>query len=77
MENNCINPDVSLAELYHQRREMKKDLAVARFWANKEGHTDQRANKIENIEHALAEVNAQIAKVENVGFNGGGAIRIM
>jgi len=63
----CINPDQSLAELYRIRSELIKKKRI--------GHNNPFI--VESVRVSLSDINAHIKKVEDIGFNRNGIIRIM
>jgi len=66
----CINPDISLSELYRTQAQYKRGIKMGKL-LNKD------KNEIEPLKQSLKEVNQKIKVVEDIGFNGNGIIRIM
>jgi hypothetical protein len=60
-----VNPDESLAELYHQRRILSNDLSKA--------GTQEAKNKVYD---AIDRCNEKIRKAENAMSNGSAAVRL-
>jgi len=70
-EINMNMHKIPVAELMRQRDELKKDLSVARYWAQYEGYNDCRSNRIEDIAIALSEVEFMIEKHAMVAASNG------
>jgi hypothetical protein len=68
--DQCINPDVSLAELYHNQSRLKHQLKIGKL-------LNREKSELATLKKSLKEVNDKIKVVEDVGFNGNGIIRIM
>jgi hypothetical protein len=71
MQINMNDHKIPVAELISQRDELKKDLSVARYWANHEGYNDFRSEKISEITIALSEVEFLIQKHAMVAASNG------
>ena len=69
MQNECINPEESLVELYRRRDTIRRKIKMARFV------NDVDAEELLGKEYQ--EITTRIKKVEDVGYNGGGVIRLM
>lgn len=68
--DSCINPDISLSELYRLRASYKNSLKIGKL-------LNRDKVVLTAIKESLKEVNDKIKVVEDVGFNGNGIIRIM
>lgn len=69
-QNECINPDCSLAEMYHIRNTYKNRIR------NMARENEKEPEIFKNMQNSLAELNKKIEKVEHAGQTGG-MIRIM
>ena len=67
--DQCINPTESLVDLYRTRNTVRAKIKINKLLGDKE------ILKARGQEYK--EINARIKKVEDVGFNGGGIIRLM
>jgi hypothetical protein len=71
--DQCINKDVSLLELYHQRRTIQRDLKLGKMMNLAGAHITD----LKPLKESLKNIESQIKTVEDIGFNGGGIIRLM
>ena len=70
MQNDeCINPGDSLVELYHTRSTIRAKIKVADFVGN--------TALLNSLNAEYKEVTTKIKSIENVGYNGGGVIRLV
>jgi len=67
--NQCINPNESLVDLYRARNTCKAKIAINKLLGDKE--------ILKALGQEYKEINARLKKVESVGFNGGGIVRLM
>jgi len=66
---NCINPDLSLTEMYHNRYILKKELRALSF-------LKKPKDEISKVKKSYEENEAKIKEIETAGETGG-IIRIM
>jgi len=67
--DQCINPTESLVDLYRTRNTVRAKIKINKLLGDKE--------ILKALGQEYKEINARIKKVEDVGFNGGGIIRLM
>jgi len=67
--DQCINPTESLVDLYRARNTIRAKIKINKLLGDKE--------ILKALGQEYKEINAWIKKVEDVGFNGGGIIRLM
>jgi len=67
--DQCINPTESLVNLYRARNTVRAKIKINKLLGDKE--------ILKTLGQEYKEINARIKKVEDVGFNGGGIIRLM
>ena len=66
---NCINPDLSLTEMYHNRYILKKELRALSF-------LKKPKDEISKVKKSYEENETKIKEIETAGITGG-IIRIM
>jgi len=67
--DQCINPTESLVDLYRARNTVRAKIKINKLLGDKE--------ILKALGQEYKEINARIKKVEDIGFNGGGNIRLM
>ena len=67
--DQCINPNESLVDLYRARNTCRAKIRINKLLGDKE--------ILKALGQEYKEINTRIKKVEDVGFNGGGIIRLM
>ena len=65
----CINPNESLVDLYRARNTIRAKIKIHKLMQDKE--------TLKALGQEYKEINARLKRVEDVGFNGGGIIRLM
>lgn len=73
-QKGCLNPDVSLAELYRMQADCRKSISIM-LKAKLNGNMSMQSG-LDNENKNLTRIQAQIAQVENAGKTGG-IIRLM
>jgi hypothetical protein len=67
--DQCINPTESLVDLYRARNTIKAKIKINKLLGDKE--------ILKALGQEYKEINTKIKQVEDVGYNGGGIIRLM
>jgi hypothetical protein len=67
--DQCINPTESLVDLYRARNTIKAKIKINKLLGDKE--------ILKALGQEYKEINTKIKKVEDIGLNGGGIIRLM
>jgi hypothetical protein len=67
--DQCINPNESLVDLYRLRNTCKAKIKIHKLMQDKE--------ILKALGQEYKRINARIKAVEDIGFNGGGIIRLM
>jgi hypothetical protein len=67
--DQCINPNESLVDLYSARNTVRAKIKINKLLGDKE--------TLKALGQEYKEINARLKSVEDIGFNGGGIIRLM
>jgi hypothetical protein len=67
--DQCINPKESLVDLYRARNTIKAKIKINKLLGGQD--------ILKALGQEYKEIKAKIKSVEDVGFNGGGIIRLM
>lgn len=67
--DQCVNPTESLVDLYRARNTVRAKIKINKLLGDKD--------TLKALGQEYKEVNARIKAVEDIGFNGGGIIRLM
>ena len=68
-QKNCLNPDISLTELYHIRNGYKNQISALK-------KSNDNPLKLKEITNSFIEVGEKITKIENA-MQTGGIVRLM
>jgi hypothetical protein len=67
--DQCVNPNESLVDLYRARNTIRAKININKLLGDK--------SILKELGQEYKAVNARIKSVEDIGFNGGGIIRLM